>query len=259
MALRLLGEYVSMKVDNTIKKWFEETFNQFKNRRETSRLDILLCGVLKCAQNYAIAVITLIDKGHKLPAKALLRILCELTVKLIWCFQVPENISKKTEDVIYDNFRKWDKGAHLQYIKLLEKLVVDHEERESAIKSRLQKEHEDMGNIKLKGMPNVYQIFEVLAKNFDEEFKNEGYAKLYLRFNSAVHLDTTIFGELAKLDGRKVICSKDCQDDPKELLVFCIEYAYNINLVIRDYHSSGVPQMKKEREEIMCELSKERN
>ena len=114
-----------------------------------------------------------------------------------------------------------------------------------------------MANINLKGMPNVSQLFEELAKDFNDEFKNEGYAKLYLRFNSAIHLDTTVFGELVKLDGNKILCFEDCQDDPKELFIFGTEYAYNINLVIRHYNQTGFQQMKKNRDEMICQLTKE--
>ena len=85
-----------MKIDETINKWFEQTFEKFqKEVRPQTENDLVLTGVLFASRKYVRAVLSLLSQKHALPAKALLRCLCELYVKIFWCL----NVKGDTEDI----------------------------------------------------------------------------------------------------------------------------------------------------------------
>ena len=98
-----------------INKWHEDTQKLIKSKIDTDILeagliDKLCVCVLKASNQYCEAIIQLLYNGHEYPAKALMRCLGELNMKLIWCVATrpeEENISEAIEKRI----NRWRKAA----------------------------------------------------------------------------------------------------------------------------------------------------
>ncbi len=86
-----------MRIEELVNKWFDETFEKFQQEVCPSTENDLLAGVLFVSKKYVRAVLSLLAQKHALPSKALLRVLCELFVKLFWCL----NVKGVTEELIH--------------------------------------------------------------------------------------------------------------------------------------------------------------
>jgi len=90
MGTNLATEKDRFKVEETINKWFVETNRLMQSNVNVDNfgpIDGLCVCVLQSANDYCNASLLLLNKKHERPAKALLRVLCELSVKLIWCLR----------------------------------------------------------------------------------------------------------------------------------------------------------------------------
>jgi len=194
------------QIAETINNWFEETFRQIQeNAKPVRQLDLLTAGILICAWKYSKVILTLLDSGHKLPAQALLRILCELHIKSYWCLKVPDKDRTDSEKETYERFTRWD---YLSFVKQrgvlkrtqevssgdfgreVDKALTEVEERIATYKNR-----------KLRCMPDTRGLFEELPQGYNTDV----YPKVYARFSRAVHLDMKTIRDLARcIDNLKV-------------------------------------------------------
>ncbi len=83
-----------MNIDEKITKWFNETDALMRSKIDINKfspIDGLCVAVLHSARDYCSAVLLLLQNKHPTPAKALLRCLFELSMKLTWCLTLPAN------------------------------------------------------------------------------------------------------------------------------------------------------------------------
>ncbi|MBN1123969.1 MAG: hypothetical protein JXA82_03100, partial [Sedimentisphaerales bacterium] len=87
-------------------RWFIETDALFKSVTPVRRLDEYLLIILVVSKKYCDACFVLLMNEHKLPAKAMLRILAELRFKFEWCLTSGETEEEKAEKEINKRFRR---------------------------------------------------------------------------------------------------------------------------------------------------------
>jgi len=232
-----------MEADKTINKWFDETQTLMEERFKARKpIDMLCAGVLKVGKNYCDAVLLLIKSNHKMPAKALLRILCELTAKIVWCLWVPDANGEKADDKVYEKMQRWRKATLIENRKMLESLrEAMPVQGKSHLKEDIDNLNTEIEKIKTnENMPGTtVKIFEKLPQNW----KDEIYPVYYKQFNNTVHLDPKSIGDLIEETGNKIICHNDSDDRAEDLIAYCIDWAYHINYFIRNNYGWNTKKM----------------
>jgi len=238
-----------MEIDKTIEKWFEETAVQIETYVKTDTIiDMVAVSVLKAAENYCNGILLLLNKNHKMPAKALLRVLCELTVKFLWCMLIPEEYEKNPNDVIEEKIRRWGKYSLLETSKTLKAFRnAGTENFKSELEGKIKKLEESTKSFKVDAMPPLSQIWEQLPEPWKSEIK----PMFYLRFNNAVHLDIKSLGDLIVREKNKLFCLDDSKEDIQDLIDSCLAFAFDINYLVRTHYDWNIEGMKKERKTLL--------
>ena len=250
-----------MKIDRTINKWFEETLAQINaNVRQIRQLDSLLIGVLHCVRKYCNGIILLLDNDHKMPAAALLRILCELYANLLWCFKVSDKEGKAADDnAIYKRFRRWGYKGVIEHEKMLGKVSEatsgDYKQEVDKALKKLEKSKAEYKNQGIRCMPDTAGIFRELRRDWAAEV----YPRIYQYFSRAVHLDMKLIREMVQYRGGQILCFSDPPSyKTGELLLYCISIGCDVNGLLRKYYGFDSEQMQTEYESLSNELQSRR-
>ncbi len=246
-----------MEIDKTINKWFEETLTQIKtNVRQVLKLDQLLIGVLHCARKYCNGIMLLLDNDHKMPAAALIRILCDLYVKMLWCFMASDKVDNPVDDdVISQRFRRWDYKGVIEHEKMLGKVSEvasgDYKQEVDKALKELEKSKAEYKNQGIRCMPDTAGIFRELRKDWAAEV----YPRIYQYFSRAVHLDMKLIREMVQYRGGKILCFSDPPSyKTGELLLYCISIGCDVNGLLRKHYGFDSEQMQTEYESLSNEL-----
>ena len=246
-----------MEKDRTINKWFDETLSQIKPIR---MLDLSLIGILNCARKYCNGILVLLGNHHKMPAAALLRILCELYVKVLWCFQESDKADEPDKDsIIFQRFQRWDYSRVVEQKKLLKNISSvsfgDYKQTIANILKGCEESIEKYKTQKLHCMPNAAQIF----KDIPQAWGMEAYSKVYQRFSGAVHLDMGLMRETVQHAGEQIQCFSDPPSyKTNELLLYCISIACDINSLLRRHYGWDSDEIQYEYDTIARELDKKK-
>jgi hypothetical protein len=237
-----------METEDTINKWFEETFENIRKQvRPSTEIDHLLAGVLFASRKYTRAVLLLLSQKHVLPAKALLRVLCELFVKVVWCLNFRSS-EEDTKQLIHENFQRWDYSRLIQDKKLLENLEKDVEvDFRCEVQGALKKIDEGVVDYKerpVKCIPPTADIFRELS--VDENGWKAIYSKVYQNYSRAVHLDRNTFSRLVQHEGDWITCYDDWDDDINNVYAYCLSVGHDINMLIRKYYGWPMEEMRQE-------------
>ncbi|MGB2865158.1 MAG: DUF5677 domain-containing protein [Sedimentisphaerales bacterium] len=239
-----------MEINETIDKWFNETNKLIQNEIEDlNSIDGLCQAALNSSNDFCCSIILLLRSGHIMPAKALLRCLCELLIKLCWCLSVSDNISDAKDDhIVKAKIQRWEKDTLCNNIKILEKFsdVVDEITSKKFKKEIAKLKQEPLfSNGKIKRLPALKDI----AGQLPEIFKNEVYPRFYIKFNNAIHLDVTSLVDTYKTKNKKI--SKNVFND---LIEDCMTLALQINAVIRMNYEIDISSIKQEFHNIIKDL-----
>jgi len=242
-----------IEIDSTVDNWFRESLQLIKI---LTGADNLLASVLLCAK-HVISILLLLANNHKLPAQALLRVLCELYVKLVWSLGRPKKLSK---DDIYKRFLRFDYTRVIKHKKILINLAKSYP-NSSDINTSLVKAEESIEyfkNQRVNALPDVAEIFRQVDKaHATKEWTEQIYPKIYQDFSGAIHSDMRILRQFAQYD--KIAPYNDDVEYPIDTLkLHCVSMACDINLVIRDeYEATGEisEQMQKEYKSIISKLN----
>jgi len=236
-----------MAIEETINAWFDGTDVQISDKINSSSPTDSLCGaVLHSARDYCFAILLLLQKGHSMPAMALLRCLYELSMKLFWCLSVPgKTDNKEVDKIVEQKIRRWEKDTLCSVMKYLKELKntadkpnVDYIEQEI---NRLKKEL-------LSSDPTVKCLppFANLVGELPDLIRKELHPRLYLKFNNAVHLDVKSLVEnyKSKSSGRSV-------SDLNALIKCCVILVLYINWAVRKNYDVDVNGIKQEYHAVM--------
>ncbi len=240
-----------MRIDKTIDKWFREIAEKMSSTPKEDKPIYDLCSsVLPLAHNYCDATLLLLDSNKNLPAMALLRILSELTFRLIWCLSTYNN---PQEDVDI-RIKRWLKESYKQRKRNLKKLLPSAGAGENKnIKKEIDFLQKEIDAIPYKFAGDLYNSLDELTiqtpdgKAKSLSWKDDLYPILYTQFNQAIHPDLLVLGRLIKQNENIRIFSGDFNDiDIVELKIYCMSCAFNIISYIRIIYDLDYQNVKTE-------------
>jgi len=131
-----------------ISKWGEDTIATFEKSIKTYRSSDRLCiTTLSVCSTYCNAIRALLQNGLRMPTKALLRVLFEVSAKVLWCLK--ERDTDGSNSAVEKRMQRWEKESLRQKIKLaydyqniisdrnrdtLEQRVKEYKERQDQLK-----------------------------------------------------------------------------------------------------------------------------
>jgi len=245
-----------MEIQETIKKWFEETAHKITTEIKTNKpVDNLVSGIIPLAKNYSDSVFLLLNKDRKLPAMALLRVLSELTLRLIWCL-FTTNDSEETVDI---RIERWLKDSYAERKAYLDKLLPVYEGNDRiSLEKEIQYLKSEIGKIPYEFPGGKNGKKGTFYKSLDElsaqektgkplSFKKDLYPILYSKFNTAIHLDLLVLSKLIKQDGNVQVFLGDLDKvDCEELRIYCMSCVFNIISLTRAYYDWDYTKIKEE-------------
>jgi len=239
-----------MQLDETIDKWFEQTFEKFqKEVHPPAENDLFLAGVLFASRKYVRAVLLLLSQKHALPAKALLRCQCELFVKTLWCLNVKGD-TEVAKQAIHDNFQRWDYSRLIEDKKLLTDMAKYAEgDFKRDLQLSLEKVAKDVEEYKSRGIKMIEKVPFLCAKLSHDRGKEEMeriYPEIYRNYSRAIHLDRNTFSRLVRHEGERIACYDDWDDDIDNLYANCLCMACDINILIREYYNWPIGKLRRE-------------
>ncbi len=240
-------------IETTTNKWFEEAADLINSNVTTdTSIDNLLSGVVPLTNNYCKAVFLLANNNFKLQAMALLRILGELALRLIWCFY-SDNPKQEPPEV---RIERWIKTTNDVELKLLRKVLpsVDEEKAEEIklVMEFLQKEIE---NSSRSFIGPFYNSLDELPS----DYKRDIYPLLYGAFNRAIHPNLKLLGDLIKQEnGRRIFLSDLEEVEVDVLKIYSMTAAFNILAIVHLHYEWNYEGLKSEYLSVKKELADKR-
>lgn len=189
-----------------------------------NRENAMCITVLEGAECYCNAIFLLLNKNYVFPAKALMRCLCELTVKLIWCLQCPDDTDEEHDrKTVDEKIRRWEKSTLVQDIKVLEEYKQVNPQ-DNSIDGKIKECKEKKDTMNVKEMPCYAELLNKLPNDFRSKISLE----LYKDFNKAVHLDANSLGKIYLYNDKANVNNSDIS----ELKDGCLVLAEIITCVI---------------------------
>lgn len=239
---------------HTIVKWYDQTHTTMTiARKPPSPLNSEFMGILLAARTQTLGALTTLANKHMLSTHALLRILVETHIFLIWALNAPANEEKAKSDEVYKRFTIWDLTRLRKDKKLLE-----HLPRTPEIESNIEKVTKDIKKLQkdgVKGLPNIEQLYEDLGSEWKEV-----YTRLYMKYCRAVHLNRNVTQQLSWIQyenekPKEVLYKDDIEADGDELLNVA-SISCDINKAIRGFYDWHSDAMQNEYEELKSKLDK---
>ncbi len=209
---------------------FAETRALIKTKNRENAMCIT---VLDGAEHYCNAILLLLNKNYVFPAKALMRCLCELTVKLMWCLKCPDDTDEEQDKKTVDEkIRCWEKSTlarNIQVLKECKKVDPQNNKIDDQIKE-LEKKKDNMS---AEEMPCYGRLLEKLPSELRDISLN-----LYKCGNKAIHLDANSLAKIYSHNHKTNVNDSDIS----RLKVWCLLLAKNITRVIEINKSSEGPE-----------------
>jgi len=240
------------KIEETINKWFDETHKNFIERGAVSKF---LLSVFLAAKKYILSSLLLVKNGHKMPTKALLRILAEVFIKFEWCMCVYEK--NRTKKKMEERISRWWKTTICYRIRELSKWenvqIESLKEQAKEQKLQLQKLYEEeWEDDSIKLLPK--SLIALIENELPSDIINDIYPRFYLKYNDSIHLDIASLGFLVREREGRVEIQGDSPEEEKEFLEGIIFYVASINGQIRTYYGWDNNQLYDEREALLKTL-----
>jgi hypothetical protein len=202
------GERIDMDrlIEGTTDKWFVETVSRMNNGvKPDTPEDNLLFSAVPVAHNYCNAVFILADANHKLPAMAVLRVLAELTLRIMWCLYA----SNPQKEASCTRIMRWWKTTCEEEVKHLRKMVLS-----AGSKEAVRMKHAItylQGEIAKNPHPSVGPFYNSLDELLPQ-IKEELYPLLYSPFNQAIHPNLKLFADLVREEGNQRVFLRDPEE-----------------------------------------------
>jgi len=230
-----------MEIDKKIDKWFQNAKDKLVGgkiyyKQHDLDIDSLCLGVVVLVENYTGSVLLLLNAGKILPAKALLRVIADVSIKSIWCLRGLE----QGTDEFCERFEKWrryslslDKQRMEAEISLLKQ---EQDDTNSGLLNKLESfiqilEEEGIRDPYKEKMPSLWNMREIWKKQSEMNFD-----ALYRRFNQGIHPDWMVLQCLKRKDGDKFFYKADIEENAQDLKTFCllilgylVEAIYSVN------------------------------
>ena len=238
---------------NFVNKWFENTIGKASTR---PILDECIVATFVFAKKYTLALFTLLENDHILPAKAIIRILAELFIKLAYCIDV-ENENSNDEEII-NKIKRWGYHSEKERLKGLQKCLraSDEKEEQECIRKYI-KEKEDFlkqfpQSIVNDRFPRTIDLFnKEIIKGINSINGHLLYIYNYLQYNNAIHLDMYSIGNIIKRGENQTFICYDTLDNKNDIAKNGLFQFFFFNLLIRKYYKQDVDTMIEEYHDII--------
>jgi hypothetical protein len=228
-------------IEATTDKWFQETVARInRDVKPDTPENKLLFSILPVASNYCKAIFLLADTDHKLPAMALLRVLAELTLRVMWCLY--EDNSKK--EAPSTRIMRWWRTTCEEEIKHLKRMLpaADPEEAASIDHAIISLQSEIAKNPN----PSAGSLYKSLDE-LPRQIKDDLYPLLYSPFNRAIHPNLKLFDDLVRQEGNDWRFLPDLQRPDAGVLKICaMTDAYDLLAVVHFHYGWDCEGMKAE-------------
>ena len=244
-----------MDIYKTINRWSEETLNKLiQDISPEEPVNRFLLSSLLAIRKYSLASLVLIEKGHKMPTKALLRTMIEFLTKLTWCLGIHEKQDKNKDEAVEMKRKRWWKATVLRRINELKNWTnVSNIQLRQQVQNELQQLMEmKTQDEEIEPMPSKF--FKLLSE-LPRDYRSDIYPRFYLKYNDAIHLDDATLGLLVRKEGDNVTYYEDSQDSSDELSKQVVYCAFMINDWIRTYYDWDTEQMRQEHESLLKQLT----
>jgi hypothetical protein len=236
-------------IDATIDKWFKWIQSKSQEPRTAFSQteidkDVLSTSTIALVKTYADAILLCLNEKKRLPAKALLRVMADVSMKCIWCLRGFQTGPKEFED----RWEKWKRSSLWETQRRLEKEmeVLNSEYSQSniqnlsdEIKNRL-KELEPF-HLSRKDSLGVPEVSEIWAQ---QGLLNK--IALYDEFHHAVHPDMIVLFKMIRQDGEKFIYKFDSDEPIDRLKAFCMVIIGHLFETISDINGWGFSEEMKD-------------
>jgi len=183
---------------------------------------------------------------------ALLRILGELSLRIIWCMY-EDNPKKESAD---ERIMRWMKTTYDEEVKLLKKVLPSASpEKAQEIERTIQFLQDEIGK-------NQYAFVGPFYNSLDElppEYKEGIYPLLYGAFNRAIHPNIKLLSDLVRQKNNKRTFQSDLEEvRVQDLKIYGMTAAFNILAITRIHYEWDYKGMKSEYLAIKKELAGQR-
>ena len=244
---------------DTMIKWYDQTFTTFTIAKPERRgTDIELSGILLVARKQTLGALTTLANKHILSTHALLRVLIETYIVLVWVLSDLPNDKKPTSDEVYKKLRRWDHTRLKKDEKLLKSLPRTPK-IESAI-GKVKKEIKKLQRGRIKQLPNNKQLFRSLGGGDQNKEKecDELYARLFAKYSRAVHLNRNVSQQLVckqdESENPKLLYKYDIEPDGNELLIMA-SISCDINKAVRGFYGCQSDAIQNEYKQLESKLA----
>ena len=201
-----------------LNKWFGDLQTRLAAEECTVVRDFC-CAASAVLKTYCDAAVRSLEGEPKiLPATALLRIICEFVTTFLWCTHATTEQEFESNLGLWQRYSAWEKKRmHKELLPTVDtytKKIFDSE------MARLDK---IVGKAEApKDMPKIRKRFEVLKGVFGYDI----YARSYLQFNPAVHIDYHVLTSTTKHMGNQLCFEGDWDEDIDKLKLHCLSSVY---------------------------------
>jgi len=237
-----------MKIEEIINRWFDDVEGRLKNLGlPKNGVNQMILASISVVDNYLNNILMILNQDSKLPAMALLRVIGEFIVKLVWCIQGSTNNQPKQS---VDKFKSWKKHS-LKELNKFRRQIIDR--YNNATRKMLQKQI-DKDDKEIESITVDYFAKEdekqkrSISSFFNEVFgvnKDIYHPGMYLQYLRAVHIDYITLNETIKEQASTPSYEGDVDCDIENLKIACLLFAHLFfKEVCRYYNMAGVREIE---------------
>jgi hypothetical protein len=226
-----MSDPISDEITNTVVSMLKDTADKIsKDKGDWEPPKNVAATALTPVYNYSFAILILAENEQKLPAMALLRVLGEFALRLIWCYESTEHGKDATTRI--ERWYKYSLNERKKSInRWLPIMKTGDPEFAEELEARLQHLQQVMDVIPHKPAPQLAKSIETLhpaAKIL--------LPLIYTRYLHAVHLDAEVLSELVRSKDSGIVFSADEEiHTPLSLKYQCLWTVFVIVSTIWNY------------------------
>ncbi|MBN1359181.1 MAG: hypothetical protein JW993_01245 [Sedimentisphaerales bacterium] len=223
-----------------ISRWAVDTISTFEKNVKTHRPSDLLCiTTMSVCSTYCNAVNVLLLNGLRMPTKAILRILFEVSAKVLWC--LAEREADDSKSAVADKIEAWAKASLRADTELRRDYlnIIPEKERDS-LEQSINDSEKTLSQSKCDSMPRKFcKLLTELGDDWHKRF----YPQLYRQFNDSIHLDFVSLCSKATDNGTVVSVTYDSTEPIEELAQYWTINMHIILVAVRSFYGWDIAEM----------------
>ena len=226
-----MSDPITEEINNTVTKMLKETADKIsKDKGDWDPPKNIAAAALTPVYNYCFGILILAENEQKLPAMALLRVLGEFALRLIWCYESTEHGKDATIRI-----ERWYKYSLNERKKSMNRwlpiIKTGDPEFAEELEARLQHLQQVIDVIPHKLAPSLAKSIETLHPAAKVLLP-----MIYTRYLHAVHLDVEVLSELIRPKDSGIVFSADEEiHTPLDLKYQCLWTVFVIVSTIWNY------------------------